>query len=202
MYLVCTSQISMYSVRTEYRKHDKSTFFRLKVQTIRVTYQYVPVCTEYILVLLILVQTFLHFKRVHTRYTLTLVEYVLLVPDSIARLPGRPASLLASYSGTCPRIEQNHTRALAGLFTAAWQHPCQCLSAWRLAGGFSCSVSASPYSSPPWSAVCSPAAPAPASNAVCTVNGPGCVKDLGFHDEVQNIWAILQSSSSEILAER
>jgi hypothetical protein len=64
---------------------------------------------------------------------LTLVEYVLLVPDSIARPPGRPAGLLASDSGTCPRIEANHTKALAGLFTAAWQHPCQCLSAWALA---------------------------------------------------------------------
>ena len=64
---------------------------------------------------------------------LTLVEYVLLVPDSIARLTGRPAGLLASDSGTGPRIEPNHTKALAGLFTAAWQHPCQCLSAWALA---------------------------------------------------------------------
>jgi hypothetical protein len=32
-YRVSTSQISMYSVRTEYRKHDKSMYFRLKVQT-------------------------------------------------------------------------------------------------------------------------------------------------------------------------
>ncbi len=66
---------------------------------------------------------------------LTLVEYLLLVPDSIARPPGRPAGLLASYSGTGPRIEAlaNHTKALAGLFTAAWQHPCQCLSAWARA---------------------------------------------------------------------
>jgi hypothetical protein len=64
---------------------------------------------------------------------LTLVEYVLLVPDSIARQQGRPAGLLASDSGTGPRIEPNHTKALAGLFTAAWQHPCQCLSAWALA---------------------------------------------------------------------
>ncbi len=65
---------------------------------------------------------------------LTLVEYVLLVPDSIARPPGRPAGLLASNSGTCPRIqvEPNHTRALAASFTAAWQYPCQCLSAWEL----------------------------------------------------------------------
>ena len=83
--------------------------------------------------MLILVQTFLHFKRVHTGYMLTLVEYVLLVPASIARPPDRPASLLASVSGTGPRIEPNHTQALAGLFTAAWQHPSQCLSAWARA---------------------------------------------------------------------
>jgi hypothetical protein len=69
---------------------------------------------------------------VHTGYMLTLVESVLLVPDSSALPPGRPAGLLASYSGTCPCIEPNHTQALAGLFTAAWQHPCQCLSAWAL----------------------------------------------------------------------
>jgi hypothetical protein len=43
-YRVRTSQISMYSVRTEYRKHDKSTYFRLKVQLFvshTSTYQYV-----------------------------------------------------------------------------------------------------------------------------------------------------------------
>ncbi len=64
---------------------------------------------------------------------LTLVEYVLLIPDSIERPPGSPAGLLASDSGTGPRIEPNHTQALAGLFTAVWQHPCQCLSAWARA---------------------------------------------------------------------
>jgi hypothetical protein len=95
--------------------------------------------------LLILVPNFLHFERVHwhtvTGYTgmLTLVKYLLVlwVPDSIARPPGpgRPAGLLASDSGTGPRIEPNlnHTKALAGLFIAAWQHPCQCLSAWARA---------------------------------------------------------------------
>ncbi len=81
----------------------------------------------------ILVPIFLHFKRVHTGYMLTLVEYLLWVPNSIVRPPARPAGLLASNSGTGPRIEPNHTQALAGLFTAAWQHPCQCLSAWALA---------------------------------------------------------------------
>ncbi len=50
-------------------------------------------------------------------YILTLVEYVLLVPDSIERQQGSPAGLLASYSGTGPRIESNQTKALAGLFT-------------------------------------------------------------------------------------
>ncbi len=48
---VITSQNSKYSVRTEYRIHDKSTYLRLKVQTfqVRAAYQYVPVRTEYIL---------------------------------------------------------------------------------------------------------------------------------------------------------
>jgi hypothetical protein len=43
-YRVCTSQISMYSVRTKYRKQDKSTYFRLKVRTFvshTSTYRYV-----------------------------------------------------------------------------------------------------------------------------------------------------------------
>jgi hypothetical protein len=35
----------MYSVRTEYKKHDKSTYFRLKVRILFFTYQYVLVCT-------------------------------------------------------------------------------------------------------------------------------------------------------------
>jgi hypothetical protein len=83
--------------------------------------------------LLILVQTFLHTERVNTWYMLTLVEYLLWVPDSIARQPASPAGLLASDSGTGPRISPYHTQALAGLFTIAWQHPCQCLSAWALA---------------------------------------------------------------------
>ncbi len=48
-------------------------------------------------------------------------------------LPGCSAGLLASDSGNCPRIDPNHMKALAGLFTAAWQHPCQCLGAWALA---------------------------------------------------------------------
>ncbi len=94
-------------------------------------FEYKPVCTKYILFCLFL------YRRVHTRYMLTLMEYVLLVSDFIARLAGRPAGLLGNDSGTGPRIEPNHTQALAGLFTAAWQHPCQslCLSAWALALG-------------------------------------------------------------------
>ncbi len=99
-YRVRTSQISMYSVRTDYRKHDKSTYFRIRVRTSvshttddTSTYWYVPStyffaysCTDF--------STFL--KGTY----LVHVEYVLLVPDSIARPPGRPACLLASDSGT------------------------------------------------------------------------------------------------------
>ncbi len=120
----------MYLVCTENRNHEKSTYhkksknFRLKVRTFCVTYQYIPVRTEYILSLLIFVPTFLHFERVHTVYILTLVEYVLLVPDSIARPQGRPACLLASDLGTGPRIESNHTHWQAGLLTTApLRHP-------------------------------------------------------------------------------
>ncbi len=90
-YSVRTSQISMYLVRTEYRNHDKSTYFRLKVRIFCVTYQYILERTEYILVLLLLVPTFLHFLRVHTGYMQTLVEYVLLVPESISRQQGPAA---------------------------------------------------------------------------------------------------------------
>jgi hypothetical protein len=86
----------MYSVRTEYRNHDKSTYFRLKVQTfVSHTSMYQYVLSTYFL--LILVLTFLHFERVHTGYMLTLVEYLLWVPDSIARQSASPAGLLASY---------------------------------------------------------------------------------------------------------
>ncbi len=40
-------------------------------------------------------------------------------PDSIGS-----AGLLASNSGTSTHIQRMHTKVLAGLFTAAWQHPC------------------------------------------------------------------------------
>ncbi len=118
---------------------------------------------------------------------LTLVEYLLWVPDSIiARPPASPAGLLASDSGTGPRIEPNHTQALAGLFTAAGQHPCQCLSAWaqalaacwgiqllrvsliRLAAAMiSCLLTSSTSTSQQR-----------VRSAVCSANGR--VKDLGF----------------------
>jgi hypothetical protein len=47
LFTPCTYQVrifeySTYSVRTEYRNHDKSTYLTLKLQTFRVTYQYVP----------------------------------------------------------------------------------------------------------------------------------------------------------------
>ncbi len=83
-------------------------------------FPYVPVCTWYILE---------EFSAFFCMYILTLSQYILGVPDSIVRLPG-PASLHPSDSGSSPRIasEPNHTKALAGLFTAAWQQPC--LHAW------------------------------------------------------------------------
>ncbi len=44
----------MYLVCTNYILHDKSTYLRLNAHTFRVVYQYVPVCTKYILSRLIL----------------------------------------------------------------------------------------------------------------------------------------------------
>jgi hypothetical protein len=70
---------------------------------------------------------------VHTWYMLTRVAYGFSVPDSIVRPLGSPAGLLVSDSGTGPHIEPNYTKALTGLFTAAWQHPCLCLSTWAQA---------------------------------------------------------------------
>ena len=63
--------------------------------------------------MLILVPTFLHFERVHTGYMLTLVEYVLLVPDSIARPPGRPP--------VCLRAIQAPAHALNLITLKHWQ---------------------------------------------------------------------------------
>ncbi len=138
-------------------------------------------------------------------YILNQTKKVLWVPDSIAHLPG-PASKLASISGTGPHIEPNHTKALAGLFTAAWQHPCQCLGAWEreLAACWGiqllppCCRSASPDLPPPWPAVCSPAALAPASARckwACEGIGPS---SWGVNHELQNIQPILPSSSQKI----
>ena len=59
----------MYSVRTEYRNHEKSTYFRLKVRTFSIPYQYVLVRTEYILFCLFSYRLFTFRKgtyRVHT----------------------------------------------------------------------------------------------------------------------------------------
>ncbi len=107
-----------------------------KVRTLGEKYEllvYIPVRTGTYRVhtfLLILVPTFLHFERVHTGYMLSLVEYILLVPDSIARPLGRPAGLLASDSRTGPSIEANHTQA--GLLTTApLRHPTRHALSWR-----------------------------------------------------------------------
>ena len=53
-YLVHTFHLSMYLVCTECTLHNKSTYLRLKVHTFRVVYQYVPVCTKYVYLFLIL----------------------------------------------------------------------------------------------------------------------------------------------------
>jgi hypothetical protein len=70
-YQLHTSQISMYSesVRTEYRKHDKSTYSRLKVQTFCVSYQYVPVRTKYIFFFLFLYRLFYISKHLEPLFS-------------------------------------------------------------------------------------------------------------------------------------
>ncbi len=198
----------MYSVCTKYIHQDKSAYLRLNIHTFQVAYKpeySVLVCTKYILVLLNVLH-FSHFWRVHISnsvYVLTLANYILWVPDSIARLQGPlPASLLASDSGTGPVIEPNQTKALTGLFTAAWQHPCLHSCQWALVlllaacWGISCCRSASPDLLPSWSAACLPAAPDPACYVGCAANLS--VKDLGFKFAswwwAQNIQAILPSS--------
>jgi hypothetical protein len=122
----------MYLVRTEYRKHDKSMYFRLKVQTfVSHTSTYMYVLSTYLFA-----YSCTYFSSFRKGTYLVHADsggVCTLVPDSIARPPGSPPCLLASDSGTGPRMEPNHTQALADLFTAAWQHPCQFLSTWALA---------------------------------------------------------------------
>ncbi len=148
-------------------------------------------------VLLLLVLHFSYFWRVHAEYILILGQYVLLVRDSIVCMPG-PAGLFASYSGTRPCIDPNHTKALAGLFTAVWQHPCQCLGTWALALAGCWGIQLL-WVSFTWltaamvdSAVCSPAEPAPASNTVHAADWR--VKESGFKLGCQ-LWAAKYSSN-------
>jgi hypothetical protein len=83
-------------------------------------YRYVLVCNQYIQVYALFSLSgtaFLSFINSTSGYILTSSQYILGVPDSFVRLPG-PAGLLASNSGSSPRIEPNQTKT--GLFTTAW----------------------------------------------------------------------------------
>ncbi len=98
---VRTSQISMYLLHTEYRKHEQSTYLWLKVQTFvshTSTYRYV--LSTYFCAYSCHGTNFSSFRLGNGTYQnmLTLVMYLLWVPDSIARHPARPAGLLASDS--------------------------------------------------------------------------------------------------------
>ena len=103
---------------------------RLKVHTFRVGYLYVPVRTEYILFCSILYQiSFISRQYIPCTYWFwlsTYFEFLILLRACRAQ-----PVCFASDSGTGPYIEPNHTKALAGLFTAAWQQPC--LGAWARA---------------------------------------------------------------------
>ncbi len=177
---------------------------RVRVQTIRATYQYVQVRTEYILFCLFLFYQFFFILKGYIPSTCwlwwsTYFWFLILLRASWA---AQPVCLLAiqAQHHALKQITLKHwqvTQVYSLLLGSAWAPGHW---RWRLAGRFSCGWSASPDSLPPWSAVCSPAAPAPASNTVRTANGR--VNDLGF--KLGRPWcaAILQSSSSEILSFR
>ncbi len=185
-YQVRTSQISIHSVRTEYRKHDKSTYFRIKVRTFKfcVTYQYVPVRTEYILFCLFLYRLFYISKGYipGTRWLWwsTYFWFLILLRARRAAQPvcSRAIQALAhALNQITLKHWQVYSLLLGSILVSAWAPGRWCCQ-WWLAGGFSCGGLASTDLPPPWSAVCSPAAPAPARNAVCTASGR--VKDSGF----------------------
>jgi hypothetical protein len=116
------------------------------------------------------------------------------------------AGLLASYSGTCPHIEPNHTKALAGSFTAAWQQPCQCLHTWVLAlaacwGIQLLLVSFTQLAATMISCLLTNSPSPRQQHSVCWKLACDFKKlSLGVNDELQNTQAILPSS--EILSER
>ncbi len=159
-------------------------------------------------VLLILVLHFSYFWRVHAEYILILGQYVLLVRDSIAHMPG-PAGLLASYSPAHALIQitrkhwQVYSLLLGSTLVSAWAPG---LWRWLLAGGFSCCWSASPDSLQPWLTQLSahqqnqpqPATPCTLQTGVWRNQA----SSWGVNYELQNIQAILPSSSSEIFSER
>lgn len=179
-YQVRTSRNSTYQVRTEYRKHDKSTYLRLKVQTSRVGYQYVPVRTEYVLFCLFLYRfSFISRGYIPCTYRLwlsTYFEFLILLRACRAQ----PVCLRAIQAPghTLNQITRKHWQVysllLGSTLVSAWAWARALAACW----GFSYGGSASPDTPPPWSAVCSPAVPAPASNAVRAANGR--VKDLGL----------------------
>ncbi len=115
----------MYLVRTEYRNHDKSTYFRLKHKLFVSHMTQIPVHAGtyrvHIFFCLFLYRLFYISKGTYLVHADSggVQTFWFLNPDSIERPPGCPAGLLASDSGTGPCIEPNHTKALAVLFTAA-----------------------------------------------------------------------------------
>jgi hypothetical protein len=83
---------------------------------------------------------------------LTLVEYVLEVPDSNPRLPGRPACLPAiqAQAHTLNQITLKHWQVYSLLLGSTLiSASAPRLLSWRLAGGFSFGGSASADLQPP-----------------------------------------------------
>ena len=152
---------------------------RLKVHTFRVGYLYVLVRTEYVLFCSFLYQLSIISRRyipcTYWFWLSTYFEFLILLRACRAL----PVCLLAIQAPgrTLNQITRKHWQIYSRLLGSnrAWAPG---RGRWRLAEGFSYGGSALFGTTPPWSAVCSPTAAAPAGNAVRAANWR--VKDLGL----------------------
>ncbi len=136
----------------------------------------------------------------------TYFEFLILLH---ARLAAQPVCLPAIQAPAHALNQTTLSKALAVLFTAAWQHPSR-LSAWAPclgagAGGLLWDSTAAGQLHPTRSrqAACSPLShqqPQPQPATQCALRTGVCLRtwdaSWGVNDELQNIQAILPSSSS------
>ncbi len=119
----------MLSLHNEYRKHDKITYFWLKVQT----------CVSHTSMYLYVLSTYFFAYSCSNFFLFRKGTYWVHADSGGVRLFGSwfycaPAGQPSRFACERFRHRPTHwTKALAGLFTAAWQPPCQCLSSWELA---------------------------------------------------------------------